>query len=436
MELGNYMFKTSKIVNPLKLQSVQQKLESFLAQEKEMKERAQRCFVSYLRSVHLMKNKQVFDVSALNLQEYAASLGLAVAPRVRFLQHKTSGQSEETSEEEEEQLREFKQQLHQDDAESDSSSEDEEDLKDLDLLTVKRKDVFKLKEGQDEDEEEEEESRKKKQSKETKFKEAKKVLKRNFQVNTKVTFSEEGEAVQLWPPVQRAANANQEDEDDEEISGIDVEKARERLKLEDQAFDKEEYRRKVKQKHREQKLKAKAAKKKNKPDEEKKEEEDEVVAYLANSSEDEFDPDTLPDPDKPRESQSEEEEEEEEEEDRTKAEKRQISSDSESEEEEEEKPVFKRKKRKQEDEEEEDEALNTGLSLAEDEELVLHLLSGRSDRLLGPGAAPSSRSVASLTDRNFGFEETLCDLSSDLSTQYCAAHKHLLSLHSQTLLSP
>uniref|UniRef100_A0A8C6SAB9 ATP-dependent RNA helicase n=1 Tax=Neogobius melanostomus TaxID=47308 RepID=A0A8C6SAB9_9GOBI len=45
-------------VNPEKLQNVEQKLESFLAQEKEMKERAQRCFVSYLRSVYLMKTRK------------------------------------------------------------------------------------------------------------------------------------------------------------------------------------------------------------------------------------------------------------------------------------------------------------------------------------------------------------------------------------------
>ncbi|XP_008562195.1 PREDICTED: probable ATP-dependent RNA helicase DDX10, partial [Galeopterus variegatus] len=44
------------------------------------------CFVSYIRSVYLMKDKEVFDVSKLSISEYALSLGLAVAPRVRFLQ--------------------------------------------------------------------------------------------------------------------------------------------------------------------------------------------------------------------------------------------------------------------------------------------------------------------------------------------------------------
>ncbi|KAG8519013.1 putative ATP-dependent RNA helicase DDX10, partial [Galemys pyrenaicus] len=73
-------------INPEKLIDIQKKLESFLAQDQDLKERAQRCFVSYIRSVYLMKDKEVFNVSKLSMPEYAQSLGLAVAPRVRFLQ--------------------------------------------------------------------------------------------------------------------------------------------------------------------------------------------------------------------------------------------------------------------------------------------------------------------------------------------------------------
>ncbi|XP_054934779.1 probable ATP-dependent RNA helicase DDX10 isoform X2 [Physeter macrocephalus] len=73
-------------INPEKLIDIQKKLESFLAQDQDLKERAQRCFVSYIRSVYLMKDKEIFDVSKLPIPEYAVSLGLAVAPRVRFLQ--------------------------------------------------------------------------------------------------------------------------------------------------------------------------------------------------------------------------------------------------------------------------------------------------------------------------------------------------------------
>lgn len=387
------LFQSVFQVNPDKMQSVQQKLEAFLAEEKEQKDRAQRCFVSYLRSVYLMKNKDVFDVFKLNIEDYALSLGLAVAPRVRFL-HKAQTQraeKEEKQSDEEEELRKFKAQLRgslpqedsqtsDDDGDKSDSDEDEDrslkvvlsaddkdedDLRDLDLLTVKRKDVFNL--AQDEEEEEEAASvSKKKPERETKFKEAKKIIRRNFQVNTKVTFNTEGRAVQLWPPVQRAMTDAGPDEDNE-VSGINVEKAKERLRLEDQEFDKQEYSRRVKAKHRERRLKAKAARReasKRTPTGNKEEEGDDVTAYLDNDSEDEFDPSTLPDPDQPHCSDQEEEEEERE------SAKRQHSRD-----EEEKLPSGKRKKRHQ--LEHKHAALDTGLSLAEDEELVLHLLGGR-----------------------------------------------------------
>lgn len=359
-------------VNAEKLQDVQQKLEGFLAQEKEQKERAQRCFVSYLRSVYLMKNKEVFDVFHLGIEEYAQSLGLAVAPRVRFL---SKALLQRAAEEPSEERRSFQAQLEG--AEEDSSgseeeeegsaqghlqtAEEEDDLRDVDLLTVKRKDVFNLTGTEEEPEEPEEERSKRRTSRETKYKEAKKVLKKNFQVNKKVVFNEEEEAVQLWPPVQRTVGG-EEDEEEDEVSGIDVEKARERLKREDQEVDKPEYSRKVKAKHREQRMKAKAASREaSKKRKKTEEEEEEVVAYLAPHSQEEFDPDSLPDPDRLHSDQDGSSEDE--------STKRQRSSD-----EDEEQPATRKKSRRP--EADEGSALDTGLSLAEDEELVLHLLRG------------------------------------------------------------
>ena len=46
---------------------------------------AQRSLVSYLRSVFLQPNRAVFDVAALPAAEYAYSLGLPTAPKLRFL---------------------------------------------------------------------------------------------------------------------------------------------------------------------------------------------------------------------------------------------------------------------------------------------------------------------------------------------------------------
>lgn len=348
-----------------------------MAQEKEQKERAQRCFISYLRSVYLMKNKEVFDVFRLQMEAYAQSLGLAVAPRVRFLNKALLQKAEKTEqpvEEEEEseaELKSFKARLkgpENESSDSESASEDEDgqtqgaeyadDLRDVELLTVKRKDVFNLTGTQ---ESQEEAGSKKKSIKETKYKDAKKVLKKNFQVNKKVIFNEDDEAVQVWPPAQHAMAENDGEED--EVSGIDVEKAKERLRREDQEFDKQEYSRKVKAKHRERRMKAKAARKKQQDSGE--EEDDDALAYLAHHSEDEFDPSTLPDPDKLC---SEEE---------PRLTKRPLSGDSSDEEEEQNTVASKKQKmRPHEGEEEEHVALDTGLSLAEDEELVLHLLRG------------------------------------------------------------
>uniref|UniRef100_A0A8C1TY34 ATP-dependent RNA helicase n=1 Tax=Cyprinus carpio TaxID=7962 RepID=A0A8C1TY34_CYPCA len=277
-------------VNPEKLVSVQQKLEAFLAQEKEQKERAQRCFVSYLRSIYLMKNKDVFDVFQLKLPEYAMSLGLAVAPRVRFLnkaQQQKSGVMQDNSgaagHESEDELKSFKAQLKGEQSKSQSSQseeeeeeeddddvdedededeetlkpaallcgfndEDEDDQKEQDLLTVKRKDVFNINEESQDDDEGTDANAKNKKQKESKFKDAKKIQKKNFKVNTKKIFTEEGEVVQQWPPLQKTVVPDEEEE--EETSGINVEAAKERLRKEDQEFDKIEYRRKIKEKHR------------------------------------------------------------------------------------------------------------------------------------------------------------------------------------------
>uniref|UniRef100_A0A1Y9H1W2 ATP-dependent RNA helicase n=1 Tax=Anopheles dirus TaxID=7168 RepID=A0A1Y9H1W2_9DIPT len=61
------------------------KIQSYLAQSPELKESAKRAFVAYIKSVAMMKNKEVFQLQELMLDEYAKSLGLSITPRVRFL---------------------------------------------------------------------------------------------------------------------------------------------------------------------------------------------------------------------------------------------------------------------------------------------------------------------------------------------------------------
>lgn len=68
-----------------KVQRISPQLQSFLFQDVELKHLAQKAFVSYVRSVHLHKDKNTFDLAALPLPEYAASLGLPGAPKIKFL---------------------------------------------------------------------------------------------------------------------------------------------------------------------------------------------------------------------------------------------------------------------------------------------------------------------------------------------------------------
>ncbi|XP_068786413.1 probable ATP-dependent RNA helicase DDX10 isoform X2 [Struthio camelus] len=313
-------------INPEKLTDIQKRMQAFLAQDQELKERAQRCFVSYLRSIYLMKNKEVFDVFKLPLAEYALSLGLAVAPRVRFLQKAQKQLSVNEIAEETDHLKETKQNKNvsssiskevekyrtnfsgevsvdktneedgrketeeypsssggTDDGESEEElkevfeeeeekevpvlsrvpnadsmpffedDDDDDDDRDLDLLTVKRRNVFGI-EARDNPALNASNSKVKKKA--TKTQEAKKILKKKFKVNTKIVFTEDGELVQQWPPVQKSSLAKADEEDD--ASGINLDKVKEILREEDK-FDKEEYRKKIKEKHREKRLKEKAA---------------------------------------------------------------------------------------------------------------------------------------------------------------------------------
>ncbi|EEB17824.1 ATP-dependent RNA helicase DBP4, putative [Pediculus humanus corporis] len=93
-ELSAEKIPISKIeINPKMLQSPARKIEALVARDPNLKLDAQRAFVAYIKGVFLMKNKNIFNVEALNLEKYAYSLGLAVMPRVRFLKGKISSET-------------------------------------------------------------------------------------------------------------------------------------------------------------------------------------------------------------------------------------------------------------------------------------------------------------------------------------------------------
>ncbi|XP_027419618.1 probable ATP-dependent RNA helicase DDX10 [Bos indicus x Bos taurus] len=434
-------------INPEKLIDVQKKLESFLAQDQDLKERAQRCFISYIRSVYLMKDKEIFDVSKLPISDYALSLGLAVAPRIRFLQRMQKQPSkelvvsednkvteprapsltndeveefrayfnekmsilqkggkrpegtgyrpdsgisdkEEDEKEDEEEMDEKLRRAKGSPLESVPSSEesqkdreapvqfldrdDEEDDDGLeaDFFKVKRHNVFGLDLKENKTLQKKEPSKSSMKKKVTKIAEAKKVMKRNFKVNKKITFTDEGELVQQWPQVQKSVSKDTEEEDD--AGGINLDKAKERLQEEDK-FDKEEYRKKIKAKHREKRLKEREARREASKRQAKARDEEEAFLDWSDDDDDGFDPSTLPDPDKYR--SSEESDSEDMENKISDIKKKQTMRKRNNSEVEDAGPASRdRKKTKWETLE----PLDTGLSLAEDEELVLHLLKSQS----------------------------------------------------------
>lgn len=76
----------SKIrVNSNKTQSIVPALRSICAQNPDVKYLGEKAFICYLRSIWLQKNKEIFDIGQLPLEEYASSMGLPGAPRVKFV---------------------------------------------------------------------------------------------------------------------------------------------------------------------------------------------------------------------------------------------------------------------------------------------------------------------------------------------------------------
>lgn len=67
-----------------KTKQIQDKLQGLCFKNPELKYLGQKAFMSYVRSVHLQKDKDVFKVSDLPLEKFALSLGLPGAPKLKI----------------------------------------------------------------------------------------------------------------------------------------------------------------------------------------------------------------------------------------------------------------------------------------------------------------------------------------------------------------
>ncbi|KAI5637674.1 DEAD/DEAH box helicase domain-containing protein [Phthorimaea operculella] len=180
-------------VDPSKVVAPQRKIESLLSDNIELKQTAQRAFVNYVKSIFMMKNKEIFNVQLLDTDAYARSLGLINPPRIKFMyKHQKSNvtkQEEPDGSEKDQKKAEKKQRVKKEIPKLDFHPEEESD--EDDFLKVSKKNV----EIEDAPIEEEQHVSKKKAKPLTKAAAAKKILKKKLKVNTKVKFTEEGEAI-------------------------------------------------------------------------------------------------------------------------------------------------------------------------------------------------------------------------------------------------
>jgi ATP-dependent RNA helicase DDX10/DBP4 len=71
-------------VKQKKQQSIRSQLQNMCFKDPEIKYLGQKAFVSYVRSIHMQKDKDIFKINELPLEEFSASLGLPGAPRIKF----------------------------------------------------------------------------------------------------------------------------------------------------------------------------------------------------------------------------------------------------------------------------------------------------------------------------------------------------------------
>jgi len=243
-------------VNPAKQQTIDRKMGAYLASDKNLKDSAQRAFNSYVKSVYLMKNKAVFNVESIDLTRFAESLGLSAAPRVRFLEKQRKQKQNPKEKLSDPEVMGTVSKIPEKTEENYSFAGDNGES-DEEVFTVKRKDHAI--DYEDVDSSMDPVGSRKDNSKAlTKAQIAKKIVKKNIIANTKMTFDETGEAIDDATK-QKVSDLGKEYEveiDNRLGGGIDIKKAKEILVAEDK-FDKVTERARIREKHKEDKRKKK-----------------------------------------------------------------------------------------------------------------------------------------------------------------------------------
>ncbi|KZZ87723.1 ATP-dependent RNA helicase DBP4 [Ascosphaera apis ARSEF 7405] len=72
-------------VKSRKQQSIKLHLQNMCFKDASLKYLGQKAFVSYVKSIHIQKDKEVFKIKELPLEEFASAMGLPGAPRIKFV---------------------------------------------------------------------------------------------------------------------------------------------------------------------------------------------------------------------------------------------------------------------------------------------------------------------------------------------------------------
>lgn len=250
-------------VNEYHQTSIRRKAEALCARDVELKASAQRAFKSYFKSIHLMKDKEVFNVKSLDKDRYAQSLGLVITPRIRFLEKSSTGTNKTII---------FNTNSTKDASTSLSHASTSSPCKQVNLLNA----------GSSDDEDSDElftkkstwrpgesdpvvpipappaTGRSKKKEVITKASMVKKLTKKKIKVNTKTVYDEDGDPVAA---THKQTSDKLKELEERHVSGIDIELAKEIMRDEDKV-DKLIHRKVIHENKLKRKLKEKEAKRK------------------------------------------------------------------------------------------------------------------------------------------------------------------------------
>ncbi|KAK3866320.1 hypothetical protein Pcinc_028142 [Petrolisthes cinctipes] len=295
-------------VDPNRIHTIHIKVEVILSKYNNLKEEAVRAFKAYLKNIALMKDKKVFDVTSINLNVFARSLGLGVTPRIRFLEKKLKqkfGSDKATTNKPLQPQKPTLTTLNFSAGDSDDEDDDGDDF--LSTAKDQKKYLNDLHADTDTTTTIHEQPVKAKEKMITKAAVAKKLLKKNLQINTRIVFDDEGELV-LDPTKQQVSQAARQMTAEEVDGGINIDQLKVIMREEDH----------IDKKLHAEKAKLNKIKRKEKAKKKKEEEEEEDMVEEDEESEDDALQtiiDELPDPDKVFGSSDEDEEEGGEEED-------------------------------------------------------------------------------------------------------------------------